>query len=146
MLDVSTCCDEFRQYLRRKGLRNTPQRERIVEIFLHEGGHLSAEELFDQVRLQDATLGQATVYRTLKLLCDAGLAREVRLEDNTARYEPPGDSHHDHMVCERCGQTIEVFDPEIERLQEELARRYHFLPTSHRMVLYGLCEACQKNA
>lgn len=143
MADVSALCSEFRQYLRRKGLRNTPQRERIVDIFLHEGGHLSAEELFERVRRHDASLGQATVYRTLKLLCEAGLAREVRLEDTTARYEPPGETHHDHMVCERCGHTLEVVDPEIERLQEELARRYNFHTTSHRMVLYGICADCR---
>lgn len=143
MTDVTTYSSVFRQYLRRRGLRNTPQRERIVDIFLREGSHLSAEELYERVRRQDASLGQATIYRTLKLLCDAGLAREVRLEDSTTRYEPPGDSHHDHLVCERCGHMLEVCDAEIERLQLELARRYNFIPTSHRMVLYGICSKCR---
>lgn len=144
MSDTLTNSGLFRQFLRRKGLRNTPQRERIVEIFLREGGHLSAEELYERVHRVDTSLGQATVYRTLKLLCEAGLAREVRLEDNTARYEPPGDCHHDHLVCERCGLTHEIFDPEIERLQLELATRHQFVPTSHRMVLYGICAACRQ--
>lgn len=144
MSDVTTSCSVFRQYLRRCGLRNTPQRERIVDIFMREGGHLSAEELYERVRRQDTSLGQATIYRTLKLLCDAGLAREVRLEDSTTRYEPPGESHHDHLVCERCGYMLEVCDPDIERLQLDLARRNNFVPTSHRMVLYGVCATCRE--
>ena len=79
----------------------------------------------------------------VKLLCEAELAREVRFGDGIARYEMRGESHHDHLICERCGQNIEVVDPEIERLQEALARRHGFVPTFHRLYLYGICPACR---
>ena len=68
----------FRSFLKNKGLRNTPQRQQIMEVFFNESGHLTTEEIYDRVRKEDPSLGQATVYRTMKLLCEAGLAREVR--------------------------------------------------------------------
>ncbi|MEG2140412.1 MAG: transcriptional repressor [Bilophila sp.] len=134
----------FRSFLRSKGLRNTPQRQQILDVFLHEAGHLTTEEVYDRVRCKDATLGQATVYRTMKLLCEAGLAREVRFGDGIARYEHAHDSHHDHLICEICGKNIEVVDPKIEELQEALTLKHGFKPTSHRLYLYGICAECQR--
>ena len=67
----------FRSFLKNKGLRNTPQRQQIMEVFFNESGHLTTEEIYDRVRKEDPSLGQATVYRTMKLLCEAGLAREA---------------------------------------------------------------------
>lgn len=133
----------FSEFLRRKGLRNTPQRNRIMEIFLNENGHLTIEQLYDHVHSEDPALGQATVYRTMKLLCDAGLAREVRFGDGIARYEHAGSAHHDHLICERCGKNIEVVDPDIEVLQDALARKHGFTPTSHRLYMYGVCANCR---
>ena len=134
----------FRTFLRNKGLRNTPQRQRIMDIFFNENGHLSTEEVYDRVRSEDPTLGQATVYRTMKLLCEAGLAREVRFGDGLARYEHAAASHHDHLICEKCGRNIEVVDPQIEQLQDEMTRRHGYIPTFHRLYLYGICPDCQK--
>ena len=133
----------FRTFLRGKGLRMTPQRERIMDIFLREAGHMTTEELYARIRQKDPSLGQATVYRTVKLLCEAGVAREVRFGDGVARYEQRGEAHHDHLICERCGKNIEVMDPEIERLQEALAREHGFTPTFHRLYLYGVCKECR---
>lgn len=135
----------FRNFLKTKGLRNTPQRQRIMEVFFGEDGHLTTEEVYDRVHREDPSLGQATVYRTMKLLCEAGLAREVRFGDGLARYEHAGDAHHDHLICENCGRNIEVVDPQIEALQEALALRHGFKPTFHRLYLYGICPDCQKN-
>ena len=134
----------FRTFLKNKGLRNTPQRQRIMEVFFTESGHLTTEEVYDRVRRDDPSLGQATVYRTMKLLCEAGLAREVRFGDGLARYEHAGDAHHDHLICESCGRNIEVVDPQIEALQDALARKHGFRPTFHRLYLYGICPDCQK--
>ena len=75
----------FRSFVKNKGLRNTPQRQQIMEVFFNESGHLTTEEIYDRVRKEDPSLGQATVYRTMKLLCEAGLAREVRFGDGLAR-------------------------------------------------------------
>ena len=134
----------FERYLKSKGLRNTLQRQHIIDVFLAEAGHLTTEELFERVLKVDPSLGQATMYRTMKLLCEAGLAREVRFDDGVARYEHSCSEHHDHLICERCGINTEVVDPEIERLQEALARKHGFIPTSHRLYLYGICAACRQ--
>lgn len=134
----------FRMFLRSKGLRNTPQRQQIMNVFFGEAGHLTTEELYDRVRSEDPALGQATVYRTMKLLCEAGLAREVRFGDGVARYEHARDTHHDHLICERCGRNIEVVDPHIEELQDALALKHGFKPTFHRLYLYGICADCQR--
>lgn len=136
---------EFQRYLQGKGLRNTLQRQNIIDVFLEEAGHLTTEELYERVLRVDPSLGQATMYRTMKLLCDAGLAREVRFDDGVARYEHSRTAHHDHLICEKCGANTEVVDPEIERLQEALARKHGFIPTSHRLYLYGICPLCRKS-
>lgn len=137
----------FTQYIVDNGLKNTPQRRLIVEVFFRSGKHLSTEELYEEVKAEDSGIGQATVYRTLKLLCDAGLAKELHFGETTARYEPiEDDSHHDHLICTVCGKNIEVMDEEIERRQEELARSCGFELTSHRMIMYGICGDCRKQS
>ena len=136
----------FKNYLLQKGYKNTQQRLHILQSFLEFEGHCAAEELLNAARRRDPSVSQATVYRTLRLLCDAGLAREMHFGDGMARFERRLDAegHHDHLICERCGQTIEFFSAEIERLQEDLARQHNFLPTRHRLYLYGICPACCK--
>ena len=116
----------FRSFLKNKGLRNTPQRQQIMEVFFNESGHLTTEEIYDRVR-------------------EAGLAREVRFGDGLARYEHAADAHHDHLICENCGRNIEVVDSQIEELQDALARKHGFKPTFHRLYLYGICPDCQRN-
>ena len=133
----------FSEYLKRKGLRVTPQRLKILKAFLNTEDHVSMEELFLLVRKTDRTVGQVTVYRTLKLLCEAGIASAVNFEEGMARYEPRDLHHHDHLVCEKCGQKIEFINEHIETLQEAVCREHGFLPTAHHMVLYGICSACQ---
>lgn len=134
----------FQQYILQHGLKSTTQRTRIVEAFLNAQGHPSAEELHAQVREIDPTVGQTTVYRTMKLLCDSGIAREVQFGDGLTRYEQRlGAEHHDHLICEHCGQTIEVVDEQIEKLQDALALQHGFTPTRHHLYLYGICANCR---
>ena len=136
----------FSDYIADHGLKQTPQRRLIVQVFFAADTHLTTEELYAKVRAVDSGVGQATVYRTLKLLCEAGLAKEMHFGDGTARYEPALDeSHHDHLICTQCGKNIEVLDETIETLQEILARNHDFILTSHRMYLYGICSGCRKN-
>ena len=135
---------KFAKYLKEKRLRFTPQRDKILEVFLQSEGHLSMEDLFMLVRRQDSSIGQVTVYRTLKLLCEAGLASAINFEEGMVRYEPLGLQHHDHLVCERCGKKVEFMDREIEGRQKVLCREYGFRLTTHHMVLYGICSDCQK--
>lgn len=95
----------FRSFLKNKGLRNTPQRQQIMEVFFNESGHLTTEEIYDRVRKEDPSLGQATVYRTMKLLCEAGLAREVRFGDGLARYEHAADATTIILFVKTAGAT-----------------------------------------
>ena len=135
----------FTDFLAARGLRFTLQRRRIVTEFMQQTGHISAEELYSKVLAADSAIGQATIYRTLKLLCESGLAKEAHFGDGVARYETLfGSAHHDHLVCLNCGKKIEVVDPAIEQLQEKMARRHNFTLTSHHMYLYGICGACKK--
>lgn len=135
----------FADYLSTENLKMTNQRRLILDTFLDKAGHVSPEELYEAARARDSSLGQATVYRTLKLLVDAGLATVLDFGDGVARYEPMrGEEHHDHLICEGCGKNLEIMDPEIERLQEELAARYGYELSHHRMYLFGLCPACRK--
>lgn len=135
----------FQEYITRKKLKATPQRFLIVDVFLQSRGHLTTEELYERVKAVDGSVGQATVYRTMKLLCDSKLAKEVHFGDGVARYEHNyGEKHHDHLICERCGENLEVLDEDIERLQDELATRYGYKLTTHRMYLYGICPTCQR--
>jgi len=134
---------QFLDFLESRSLKSTPQRRLIVDIFLKSGHHLSTEDLYGLVREADNNVGQATVYRTLRLLCEAGLARELHFGDGIARYEPAvDDTHHDHLICKSCGKNIEVIDENIEKLQVKLAAKHGFTLTSHRMYLYGTCKEC----
>ena len=135
----------FKNYLLHKGYKNTQQRLHILQAFLEFEGHCAAEELLNAARRRDPSVSQATVYRTLKLLCHAGLARAMHFGDGMARFERRlAEEHHDHLICELCGRTIEFFSAEIERLQEDLARQHNFAPTRHRLYLYGVCPICRE--
>jgi Fur family transcriptional regulator, ferric uptake regulator len=134
----------FSDFIARKGLRSTSQRELILDEFLRQTKHISAEELYDLVKMRDKTIGQATVYRVLKLLSESGIAREVNFGDGSIRYEHDlGHEHHDHLVCTSCGKMLEVVDPAIETLQKALAEKYGFTLSDHEMYLYGICADCR---
>jgi Fur family ferric uptake transcriptional regulator len=136
------------QYMAKKGLRSTDQRRLIVETFFHSPNHVSIEELLAQVRAHDAKVGYATVYRTLKLLAESGIAFERRFGDGLTRYELADDeAHHDHLICVDCSRITEFEEPEIEALQEKVALRYGFELRSHKHEMYGVCPECAaKNA
>jgi Fur family ferric uptake transcriptional regulator len=135
------------EHLQRAGLRRTGQRDLILETFLRTEEHLTSEDLYRLVQREDPTVGQTTVYRTLKLLTVAGLAREVRFGDNKTYYEHHyNHQHHDHMICTGCGKVIEFYSPEIEALQDQMADNFGFRPTHHSLRLWGVCQDCQKEA
>jgi Fur family ferric uptake transcriptional regulator len=133
------------EYLAIQGLKSTSQRDSILEIFIRAGEHLSAEELYARVKKIHPGIGYATVYRTLKLLAEAGLAQERRFEDGFTRYEhTKPDTHHDHLICTRCHAIIEFENESIEALQQEVAKKNRFKVQSHKLEMYGLCSTCQK--
>lgn len=134
----------FNAYLAKMNLRDTPQREMILDTFLKREEHITAEQLYDIVKRTDPSIGQATVYRVLKIIVEAGLAREVDFGDGVMRYEHSyNHPHHDHLVCKGCGKTVEVRDDIIEEMQKRVAESFGFQLTDHEMYLYGLCEKCR---
>lgn len=135
-------------HMRANGLKLTRQRELILRCFLDAEGHKSVEELLTLTRRADPGIGPATVYRTVKLFVQAGLASERRFAEGASLYEADvdgHDEHHDHLICRDCGRILEFENPEIERLQEEVARALGFELTDHRMELFGACrtEDCE---
>jgi Fur family ferric uptake transcriptional regulator len=129
-------------YLDHHALKHTKQREAILEVFLSVKGHIASEELYQRVREKHANIGYTTVYRTMKILCDAGLAMERHFDDGVTRYEVEHE-HHDHLVCVRCGKIVEFECGMIESTQNEIAVRYGFRVLRHRHELYGHCENCR---
>lgn len=135
----------FEEYIAGKRLKFTNQRSLIVDTFLKEEGHISTEELYRKVIPKAPSIGLATVYRTLKLLAECGLAHERNFGDGQTRYEHCyGHIHHDHLICTRCGKIIEFENTDIEKLQNEIARKNEFKVYAHKLELYGFCNDCKK--
>ncbi len=135
------------RHLKRVGLKHTAQRDTILRTFLETREHLSTNELHRLVQKKDARIGFTTVYRTLKLLSECGLASEVAFHDGIARYEHQYNrrSHH-HMVCTGCGSSVEFFSPEVDGLEQEIGNRYRYATTRHTFQIYGVCEDCRKKS
>ena len=143
-MDHGEHMDRFRDYLTAQGLKFTSQREAIARVFFASGGHLSLNQLLERAKQEHDSVGYATVYRTMKLLAESGLASEHDFGGGEARYEPHTEGeHHDHLVCTRCGAIVEFEDPEIEHRQRTVARSHGFEITSHRHEIFGLCAQCQ---
>jgi Fur family transcriptional regulator, ferric uptake regulator len=131
------------RYLNEHGLKHTRQREIIVSTFLKLNKHLRIEELLTEVRKVEPSIGYVTVYRTLMLLKECGLAHQRHFGDGQSLFEKAG-HHHDHMICIKCGEITEFQDSRIEKLQEKIAEENHFKIVSHRHEIYGCCSGCQK--
>jgi len=131
-------------WLEERGLKHSRQRNAIVETFFAMGGHVPVEALVARVRGQDARVSVATVYRTMKLLAECGIAIPRRFDDGQTRYEPAGRrGHHDHLICTGCGAIVEFENERIEELQLRVARSHGFEVESHKLELYGRCEGCR---
>jgi Fur family transcriptional regulator, ferric uptake regulator len=131
--------ERWAAFLSERGLNTTQQRELIVDMFLRSHEHVSIDELLARVRKRNPRVGYATVYRTLKLLLDSGVASARQFEDGQTRYEVAG-AHHDHLICVKCGLILEFENDEIERLQEAMAAELGgFRVLRHKHELYCLC-------
>lgn len=129
----------LQEYLQRQGLKLTRQRRAIAEVVFRSDGHLTLTEIHERARERQKSLGFATVYRTMKLMSEAGFATQHRFDDGQSRFERADDDHHDHIICSRCGRIIEFEAPDIERRQEKIARELGFRVVSHRHEIYGEC-------
>ena len=134
----------FRNYLQDKGLKGTQQRDEVADLFLKADRHFSVEELYRRVQKSDPKIGYSTVYRTLKLLVEAGLATERQFGDGFTRFEPVHrEEHHDHLICIKCGKIVEFKDDRIEELLNGVAGKHNFRVTDHKLELYGYCNRCK---
>ena len=135
----------FQDFISRKGLKSTRQRDIILETFLSSQRHMSIEELYLNLRAKHPNIGYATVYRTLKLFAESGIAREIQFGDGQTRYEHINEGeHHDHLVCTRCGAITEFENETIEQLQDQIAASHGFTIETHKLELYGQCAKCRK--
>ena len=130
---------QFRKVLRTRGLRLTRQREKVLLALLNSEDHVSAEELYTRVGGRAEGIGTATVYRTLRLLVDAGLAEARQFGDGVHRFESTASEHHDHIICRDCGKVFEFENEEIEQLQHQVAKGRGFEILDHRLELYVRC-------
>jgi Fur family transcriptional regulator, ferric uptake regulator len=135
--------DLLDDYLRSVGQFLTRPRKIILETFLQVDGHVSVKNLCKEVKKKDSQISPATVYRTMKLLVESGIASENEFADDRKIFEKiHGKEHHDHMFCTHCKKISEFHNETIEKLQEEVAQEYLFEITSHRMTLFGVCNEC----
>src|SRR5579884_722933 len=132
----------LKDHLAKHQLKLTRQREQILDVFL-KNEHITAEQMYRQLAKKDPHIGLATIYRTLNLFCEAGLAQARHFGTQTQYDNVTHKGHHDHLICTSCGKIVEFENCDIERLQEEVARRNGFTITTHKLELYGLCAGCR---
>ena len=135
----------FRRYLREQGLPVTQQREAVAEIVFNTQGHVSVEEIEGSLKQEGERIGKATIYRTMEILVRSGLVEERDFGEGFKRYEHLFGQQpaHAHLVCTSCAKVIELHNPELQKLHEEVAGEHGFLTTRHRMEMFGLCSSCQ---
>lgn len=135
--------DILKSYLETKGLKSTAQRDYIADTFFKTTTHISLDELLKKVKRKNANIGYATVYRTMRLLSECGLAIARQFGDGQTRYENlPEDGHHDHIICMKCSKIVEFQNQKIEQLQAESAKKLGFTVVNHKLELYGYCADC----
>ncbi len=133
------------RYLKNRGMRQSSSRNLILSVFLNIEKHATADEIYNKVIKKDQSAGRATVYRTMKILTQCNLARKIEFSDGITRYEHKyRHEHHDHLKCNSCGASGEVYNQKIEKLQENMAEKSGFIPQSHTLTIYGICRECSK--
>ncbi len=137
--------EELKRIVKQKGLKYTEQREIVLDILINAKEHLSAEDVYNEIKnkYSDSNIGIATVYRALGFLEEVDLITSIAFGTEGKKYESNAKSHHDHLICTTCGKIIEFIDDEIEKRQDRIAKKNNFKITSHSMQLYGTCKECQ---
>jgi Fur family ferric uptake transcriptional regulator len=136
-------CQTYIDTIRSRGFRITPQREMIIEAIAHQGNHINAEEIFARVQERTRAVNIATVYRTLELLVEQGLASRIDLGEGQAVYTTYQHGPHIHLVCRQCGQVIDADQNLLLSLNEQLNAGYHFAADLQHISVLGLCNDCQ---
>ena len=136
---------KFEQFVAHQELRHTEQRAQVLDVFLATERHVTVQKLYDLVRKKHKGIGYATVARTVKLMCDSGICRQVDFGDSSLWYEHKyGHEHHDHLICLSCGKFEEIYSPKLEKIQDELVKKYGYVQEKHKLDIFGLCPKCAK--
>ena len=150
--DKHAAKEKFLHFLTHKNLRITSQRQAIVDTVFGTDQHFTAEQLLAWSRRRDKSVSRATVYRTLPLLTESGLIREMDFGKDYKFYDPNYAEHprHNHILCQDCDKIVEFESEQIERLENEISKRLGFAPQAHRLQITARCEeyrrlgSCQK--
>ena len=134
----------FREFIREKGLRNTPERETIIKEILSIHDHFDVDELYLRLKGKKKKISKPSIYRLIPYLLEAGLIQEAYFEDGHLHYEHIyGHEHHCHLRCLTCGRTVEFRERSLEDLESRLAEKYDFLVKGHKLEVLGYCPKCK---
>lgn len=134
--------EKFREFLELRKLKVTSERLALVADVFEKHEHFDADELVARLRTKKLNVSRSTVYRTLTLLVEARMLRELRFGDRTVYEHDYGYPHHEHLYCEECGTVLEFVSEELLRLKDEVCRQFQFRPSHHKFVIHGVCGKC----
>lgn len=145
-MDLREIKKAFRDYLHEIGLRYTPEREQIIDEIFSSDQHFDADELYLKLKMKNSSVSRATVYRCLNLLEECNFVTKTSFGERHAHFEHAFDKeHHDHLICENCGEVVEFYDEAIEKRQEEVCRQHNYILKNHKLQIFGLCPKCSEN-
>jgi len=137
--------DRFRRYLRDHHQPVTRQRDLVAQVVFLSEEHLSVDEILRLLKEQGEAVGTATVYRTLEVLVESGLVRAHDFGEGFRRYEAmPAQTHHEHLICDRCGRVVEFQNERLERMLPIIADEHGYQHQRHRVEIYGVCADCRR--
>ena len=136
--------EKFREFLEIRGEKLTEPRRVLVNHIFNSHKHFDADELVADLRESGSRVSRSTVYRTLRLMVDAGLLRELRLTNRSAYEHAYGYPSHDHMHCTECGAIVEFRNDEIRRIRDEIGQQFGFRADNHKFIITGQCSDCLK--
>jgi len=136
-------CHTLLADLRQKGYRITPQREMIIQAIAHTNKHMTAEEIYAEVQTRTQALNLATIYRTLEVLVEEGLATRVDLGEGQIVYATVKHGPHIHLVCRNCGQIIDADPHLLTPIEDQLQTEHNFTPDLNHVSIFGLCSYCK---
>lgn len=139
--------ERFQDYLQSRGMRNTQQRQNLLDVVFAQHDHFDADQLIERMpdKGQKGYVSRPTVYRTLAEFVDAGLLRKFELSGRSVYEHDYGYPQHDHLHCQKCDSLIEFQSPELIELRDAVAKQSGFRVKSHRMIISGICEDCRQS-
>ncbi|MEW5692806.1 MAG: Fur family transcriptional regulator [Candidatus Hydrogenedentota bacterium] len=136
--------EKFKEYLKRNNLKFTPSRELVLKEVFATRDHFNVDELYEKLCKKGLNISRATVYRTMPILVETKVIQRSLGSFNKNYYEYTyGHTHHDHLICTKCGRIIEFSEERIEKLQMGICKKYDFEPVEHRLSIKGLCIKCR---